>query len=51
MNLNDNDRDEFRALDREPADRPTRRELAADRCPDIMGRDIVPTFDPETDPF
>lgn len=52
MNLTAAERAELRAIERIPVDRPTRRELAADRvCPDIMGRDIIPTYDPEVDPF
>jgi hypothetical protein len=45
----DNERDEARGVEREPADRPTPRELAANRCPDIAGRDIAPNYEPGPD--
>ena len=48
----DNERDEARAIEREPDfDRPTAAEAAAERvCPDIMGRDIC--YEPGNgDPF
>jgi len=51
----DNEREEAAAVERVPADRPSRAELAADRsliCPDVSGRDVIGRFEPgPEDPF
>jgi hypothetical protein len=39
--ITDNERAEARAIEREPADRPTRQEVAEKRMvPDVAGRDL-----------